>query len=165
MLLGLGFSAADADHKSKFAYGIVQVLGAGVGQLSFGPLCARFGRKPTFALMHLMSFVLILAVCWAPTAYWQMLVLLPLFGFASLSIHSGYAIYFPELFPNHLRSTGASFCFNAGRLLAAPMLLISGMVKELYSIEQAMTMLGCLFLVGIVILFFLPETKDKDLPE
>ena len=165
MLLGLGFSAADADHKSKFAYGIVQVLGAGVGQLSFGPLCARFGRKPTFALMHLMSFVLILAVCWVPTAYWQMLVLLPLFGFASLSIHSGYAIYFPELFPNHLRSTGASFCFNAGRLLAAPMLLISGMVKELYSIEQAMTMLGCLFLVGIVILFFLPETKDKDLPE
>lgn len=165
MLLKLGHDAADADQKSKFAYGIVQVLGAGVGQLSFGPICARWGRKPTFALMHLLSFAFIMVVCWVPTAYWHMLVLLPLFGFASLSIHSGYAIYFPELFPNHLRATGSSFCFNAGRLLAAPMLLISGSVKAAYSLQVAITMLGCLFLLGLVILLFLPETKDQELPE
>lgn len=165
LLLELGYPAVEADHKAKFAYGIVQVLGAGVGQLCFGPLCARWGRKPSFALMHLLSFGLILVVCWIPGAYWHMLVLLPLFGFASLGIHAGYAIYFPELFPNHLRSTGASFCFNAGRLVAAPMLLFSGYLKSLYSLPTAITLLGCLFLLGPVILRFLPETKGRELPE
>lgn len=164
-LVKLGYENADASQKAKFAYGIVQVLGAGIGQLSFGPLCARWGRKPTFAVMHVLSFVLILAVCWLPGAYWQMLALLPLFGFASLSIHSGYAIYFPELFPNHLRATGSSFCFNAGRLLAAPILVYSGTLKKMYELPAAITMLGSLFLVGVVILIFLPETKDQELPE
>ncbi len=165
LLLRLGMEAPEAENKSKFAYGIVQVLGAGVGQLSFGPICARMGRKPTFVLMHVLSFIMVVAVCYAPQAYWQMLVLLPLFGFVTLSIHSGYAIYFPELFPNHLRATGASFCFNAGRLLAAPMLIFSGYVKTWTSLPNAIAMLGCLFLVGILVLSFLPETKDQDLPE
>ncbi|MCB1207778.1 MAG: MFS transporter [Verrucomicrobiales bacterium] len=164
-LIKAGFDKPDAEAKSKFAYGIIQVLGAGVGQLSFGPLCAVWGRKPTFAVMHILSFVLILAVCFLPQAYWQFLVLLPLFGFASLSIHSGYAIYFPELFPNHLRATGSSFCFNAGRLLAAPMLIYSGKIKAALPLPTAISLLGGLFLVGLVILLFLPETKDQDLPE
>lgn len=165
LLLKHGFSAADADSKSKFAYGIVQVIGAGIGQLSFGPICARVGRKRTFVLMHVLSFIMVMAVCYLPQAYWHMLVLLPLFGFVTLSIHSGYAIYFPELFPNHLRATGSSFCFNAGRLLAAPMLIFSGYVKTWTTLPNAIAMLGCLFLMGIMVLSFLPETKDKDLPE
>ena len=40
-------------------------------------------------------------------------------GFFQLSLFSGYAIYFPELFPTHLRSTGTSFCYNVGRFVAA----------------------------------------------
>ena len=50
----------------------------------------------------------------------HMLLILPLFGFFTLGIHAGFAIYFPELFPDHLRATGTGFCFNGGRLLAAP---------------------------------------------
>ena len=165
LLLKLNVPAPEAEKQARFAYGIVQVIGAGVGQLSFGPICARFGRKPTFALMHILSFIMVLVVCYLPQAYWQMLVLLPLFGFVTLSIHSGYAIYFPELFPNHLRSTGASFCFNAGRLLAAPMLIFSGYVKTWTTLPNAIAMLGSLFLVGLIVLLFLPETKDQDLPE
>ncbi len=165
LLLKLGYAAADADSKAKFAYGIIQVVGAGLGQLSFGPLCARFGRKRTFGLMHVLSFVMVLAVCYVPGSYYQMLLLLPVFGFVTLSIHSGYAIYFPELFPNHLRSTGSSFCFNAGRLLAAPMLILSGFVKTQTTLPNAIALLGCLFLAGLLCLAFLPETKDQDLPE
>jgi len=108
---------------------------------------------------------MVLVVCYLPREYWHMLVLLPIFGFVSLSIHAGYAIYFPELFPNHLRATGASFCFNAGRIIAAPMLILSGYVKTWTTLPNAIAMLGGLFLVGIVVLAFLPETKGEDLPE
>jgi MFS family permease len=165
LLLSLGIPPAEADKSSKFAYGIIQVIGAGIGQLSFGPLCSRLGRKRTFAIMHLLSFLMVLAVCYLPQSYSQMLILLPLFGFVTLSIHAGYAIYFPELFPNHLRSTGASFCFNAGRLLAAPMLFLSAYIKTLTTLPNAIALMGCLFLLGMFILTFLPETKDTDLPE
>ena len=165
LLLSLGIQPAEADKSSKFAYGIIQVIGAGIGQLSFGPLCARLGRKRTFAIMHLLSFLMVLAVCYLPQSYSQMLILLPLFGFVTLSIHAGYAIYFPELFPNHLRSTGASFCFNAGRLLAAPMLFLSAYIKTLTTLPNAIAIMGGLFLLGMFILTFLPETKDTDLPE
>jgi MFS family permease len=164
-LTGLGYSNADAAKKALFAYGIVQVAGSGVGQVCFGPLCARFGRRRTFAWMHVLSFIMVPIICYLPGSYWQMLVLLPVFGFFSLSIHSGYAIYFPELFPNHLRATGSSFCFNAGRLIAAPMLLISAELKEAIGLPHAMTILAGFFLLGLLVLCFLPETKDKPLPD
>lgn len=164
LLLRLGLPAADAESKAKFAYGIIQVIGAGLGQLSFGPLCAKFGRRRTFASMHVLSFIMVLVVCFAPQTFWQMLVLLPLFGFVTLSIHAGYAIYFPELFPNHLRATGSSFCFNAGRLVAAPMLILSGHVKTLMPLPNAIALMGCLFLLGLVVLYCLPETKGEELP-
>lgn len=165
LLHKFGVESSEADRESKFAYGIIQVTGALFGQLSFGPLCARLGRKRTFALMHVLSFIMVLVVCYLPRSYMQMLILLPLFGFVTLSIHSGYAIYFPELFPNHLRSTGASFCFNAGRLIAAPVLILSGYVKTITSLPNAIAMLGGLFLLGLLVLAYLPETKGEDLPE
>ena len=45
--------------------------------------------------------------------------MMPIMGFFQLSIFGGYAIYFPELFPTYLRSTGTSFCYNGGRFIAA----------------------------------------------
>jgi hypothetical protein len=66
-----------------------------------------------------------------------------------------------------LRSTGAGFCFNGGRLLAATVLLFSGWLKALpgVNLRLAITLLGLLFLLGILIVSLMPETKDQPLPE
>jgi MFS family permease len=112
--------------QSKIAFGFVQTAGAGLGMLSFGPLSSRIGRRKTFALMHVFALIMTPVICWVPF-YFQsfalMLCLLPIFGFFAQGIHAGYAVYFPELFPTHLRATGAGFCFNTGRILAAPVLI------------------------------------------
>jgi MFS family permease len=159
----------DWSNKSKIAFGFIQTAGAGLGMLAFGPLTARWGCKRTFVLMHLAALVMTPVVCWLPSyfsSYTLLLVLLPVFGFFAQGMHAGYAAYFPALFPTHLRATGAGFCFNTGRLLAAPMLIwLSAWMKSTMDLRLAITCLGSLFLLGLVFLAFLPETRGEELPE
>ena len=164
-LVGTGMDEAEAAQKGKFAYGFIQTLGSGIGLVLFGPISDRIGRKNSFVAFHLAAFAMVLVVCLGTWTYNQYLCLLPFYGFFALGIHAGYAVYFPELFPTHLRSTGASFCFNGGRLVAASMLFVAGSIKENMPLNQAMAWLGCIFLVGAVIVLFLPETRDQDLLE
>ena len=167
ILLASDNSPDEARSRAAFAYGIVQTAGGGLGLLSFAPLSVRIGRRRAFALMHVAGLVVTPITCYAPATYGQLLILLPVFGFMTLGMHAGYAIYFPELFPTHLRATGAGFCFNVGRILAAPMLFFSGWLKAQPDIDlrMAVSLLSLLFAVGLVCLVFLPETKDKPLPE
>jgi hypothetical protein len=101
-------------------------------------------------------------------AYWM----LPLMGFAQLSVFGGYSIYFPELFPTRLRGTGISFCYNTVRYLAAvfPLLMTQmNAVLKAHSVDEpfrkSATLLSLVFLIGMVALIWAPETKGKPLPE
>ena len=167
LLESLGTPAEQIGSSSKFAYGIVQASGGGLGLLAFGPLAARIGRKPAFILFQALALIIVPITCFVPQTYTQMLFILPVFGFLTLGIHAGFAIYFPELFPTHLRATGASFCFNGGRLMAVPVLLYSGSLKaqEGMAITTAVMWLSLLFLVGIAVVLTLPETRNRELPE
>ena len=169
LLRRLGAPEGEIASRAKIAYGFVQTTGAGLGMLAFGPLSVRLGRRRTFAWMHVAAIVTTLAVCWLPRAvgsYGLLLVLMPLFGFCAQGIHAGYAVYFPELFPTHLRATGAGFCFNTGRILAAPVLIwLSASLKATLELPIAISVLSGFFLLGLAMLLFLPETKDQPLPE
>lgn len=157
----------EAGDRAKFAYGIVETAGGGLGLLAFGPLAARLGRKRAFVLMHVGALAIVPITCYAPQSYSQLLYLLPVYGFFTLGMHAGYAIYFPELFPGHLRATGTGVCFNGGRLLAASILWLSAVVKALpgMDLRMAVCLLSSIFAVGLVVLCFLPETKGRPLPE
>ena len=92
-------------------------------------------------------------------------------GFCQLSLFGGYAVYFPELFPTHLRSTGTSFCYNVGRYVAAGGPWIMGLLASRVFGETSeplryagLTMCS-VFLLGLLVLPFAPETKGQPLPE
>jgi MFS family permease len=159
--------ADEIASRAQFAYGFVQTTGGGLGLLAFGPISARIGRRRAFIWFQLLALVIVPITCFAPQTYTQMLLFLPVFAFLTIAIHSGFAIYFPELFPTHLRATGASFCFNGGRLLAVPVLFASNWLKTQPDVDLrwAVTMLSSLFLLGIFIVLFLPETNRQELPE
>lgn len=154
----------------------VNTTGGGIGLLLFGWISNRLGRKGAFVFYHVGALVISLiffqfivgggaslAVIW---------VTLPLFGFLTLGMHAGYAVYFPELYPTRLRGTGAGFCFNMGRLVTFPMLLLTGWLQRPetegglgYSLAEAASLLSWLFLLGVIVVLFARETRGEELPE
>ena len=158
---------SDVSGRTQFAYGFVQTTGSGLGLLAFGPISAWLGRRRAFVGFQVLSLAVVPITCFVPQSYGQLLLLLPVFGFVTTAMHAGFAIYFPELFPTHLRATGASWCFNGGRIVAVPVLLFSGWLKAQPGVDLrwAITGLSWLFVLGIIVVLFLPETNRQELPE
>jgi MFS family permease len=153
---------------------LVLNVGAFFGIWAFSRLTHWMGRRPAFAL-SLLAAALSTAIVFARMqTRTDILWMVPLMGFCQLALFGGYAIYFPELFPTRLRSTGTSFCYNVGRLVAAvgPAalgLLTSQVFTEANGFNEGFRYAGVtmcsVFLLGLVALPFLPETKGKPLPE
>jgi len=141
-------------------------LGAVAGYLCFGPLADRFGRRSVFALMCAGSLVMVPLTFLAPHSYGHVLLLLPLLGFFNNGIFSGFPIYLPELYPTRLRATGAGFCFNAGRVLASIGPFLTGfLVAGLGTFGRAASAVALIYLLGLAVLPFAPETRGRPLPE
>lgn len=144
-------------------------VGAFLGMFGFSVIAQRIGRKPTFAIALLAAYLSTVLVFTTLSELWHIFILVPLMGFCQLSLFGGYAVYFPELFPTRLRSTGTSFCYNVGRFVAATGPLMKAQLDQLYSGPNAGRYTGVtmctVFLLGLCVLPFLPETKDQPLPE
>jgi len=135
-------------------------------------VATRLGRRPTFAL----AFFLGLLATWFTFArfhqgsdiYWMM----PLLGFWPGAFYAVYAVYFPEIFPTRLRSTGAGFCYNVARYLTAlgpsalgGLTVLFGRWGYAMPLRPAAMTVAMIYLVGVVAVPFAPETKDRPLPE
>ena len=153
-------------------------VGAFCGMFGFGYLSQRIGRRPTFAIAFVGAGASTAAVFLYLTEFNQLFWMIPIMGFFQLSIFSGYAIYFPELFPTHLRSTGTSFCYNVGRFVAASGPLLQAQLIGLFAggaaatsslagdeLRRAGATMCLVFVVGLLALPFLPETRGRALPE
>ncbi|MBQ3389053.1 MAG: MFS transporter [Thermoguttaceae bacterium] len=146
-------------------------LGAFFGMYAFALITRRIGRRPTFVFFLLAAMCASLAVFGFARTSISVLILNPLMGFSVASLLSGYTIYFPELFPTRVRSTSVSLCYNAGRYISAiGPFFIGFLTSSVYAHKaEPMAWAGAtlcpIFLLGIILIFFLPETKDQPLPE
>src|SRR5207253_6004347 len=127
-------------------------------------------RRPAFALALSLSFFCTLLVFKYLREIRQIYWMLPIMGFGQYSVFGVYAIYLPELFPTSLRSTGTSFCYNFGRLVAASAPFTLGKLTKtlggnIDGFRTAGLWMSLVLLVGLVALPFLPETKGQPLPE
>lgn len=146
-------------------------IGAFFGMLTASWLAARLGRKQAFAIAFISALAATACTFWFYREASQTFWLIPIMGFCQLSVFAVYAIYLPELFPLHLRSTGTSFCYNVGRFIAAAGVPVIGLLKtEVFKdyaepMRPAALVMCSIFLVGLLVLPFAPETRDKPLPE
>lgn len=144
---------------------LLQDVGALLGMFAFTFAAAYFSRRTAF----LGSFVLCLCsvsfVFYSLKTETDVLWMLPLMGFATLSCFAGYSIYFPEIFPTRLRGTGVGFCYNTVRYLAAPFPFLLGWLSTLMPFRTVAIVMSSIYLVGIIALIWAPETKGQPLPE
>ena len=176
-----GLKGPELDGALKKWSGITSLvlnLGAFFGIYLFSHVSHYLGRKPTFAICLLGAMFATMNVFWNLGKFngvYDILWMVPIMGFFQLSIFGGYAVYFPELFPTRLRSTGTSFCYNVGRFVAAlgPFTL-GKLIRNVYSgpgyvgadsFRYAGVTMCAIFLVGLIAIPFAPETRGKPLPE
>ncbi len=165
---------ADLSGRLKFWKGMLSLMlnfGAFFGIYGFAYVTHFTGRKPAFAIAFVAAMLSTASVFWFLNEFSQIFWMIPIMGFCQLALFGGYAIYFPELFPTRLRSTGTSFCYNVGRFVAASGPLLQGVLagSVFAGNENAMRYAGVsmcgIFLIGLLTLPFAPETKGKPLPE
>ena len=170
---GAGLSPAELANEKAYWRSIgllLQNVGGFLGMLALAKIAQEYGRRIAIALGLLLSFASTLVVFRYMREIDHMYWMLPLLGFGQLSVLGAYAVYLPELFPTSLRSTGTSFCYNVGRIVAATApFTLSQLTRSLGGdIEGFRTagiwVSGVLF-VGIAILPWLPETRGQPLPE
>jgi MFS family permease len=149
------------------SYAIMALNGGALfGYLGFGPLADRFGRRAVFAFMCAGSLIMLPTTYLVPDTYAGVLLLLPILGFFNNGIFSGFPIYLPELYPTRIRATGAGFCFNAGRILASISPFLTGwLVTTLGTFGKAASTVALIYVLGLVVLLFAPETRGKPLPD
>jgi len=160
---------AQVDHWASVALFILQI-GAFCGMLSFTWIAQRFGRRPALGLAFitaLLSTANTFLFFRDLNDFWMIFVM----GFFQLAPFAIYAIYLPELFPTSLRSTGTSFCYNVGRFVAATgPLLLGQLTSKVYQnqpepLRYAGVTMCAVFLLGLLVLPFAPETRNQPLPE
>jgi len=143
----------------------LQDVGSFLGMLAFTAVASVVSRRLAFFFAFLAGLIITAFVFnslrTAADAYWM----LPMLGFAQLSLFAGYSIYFPELFPTRLRGTGVGFCYNTVRYLAAPAPILLGYLSQLLSFRTAAVLMSSVYLIGLVALIWAPETKGQPLPE
>jgi MFS family permease len=150
---------------------LVQNTGAFFGIQAYSWLTHRTGRRPAFAVSFILAALATATTFWLLQEFWQIFVLIPIMGFCQLALFGGYAIYFPELFPTRLRSTGTSFCYNVGRLVAAAGPSVLGLLtsRVFAGYDEPMRYAGVamcsVFFLGLLALPFAPETKGQPLPD
>jgi MFS family permease len=158
---------------------LLQNIGGFLGIYAFSKITHRIGRKPAFLIAFILAIISTAGTFWYLNSFYDVFWMIPLMGFCQLMLFGGYAIYFPELFPTRLRSTGTSFCYNVGRFVAAIGPFTMGyLIKDVFSPSSTptpdelihawrltgVTMCG-FFLIGLIALPFAPETAGKPLPE
>jgi len=156
------------DNNAKAYTLITSALGAVVGCVLGGWFGGRIARRHGYSLLCLLSLLTCAWLFRGTSAYdGTFLILTFVVGGITAAFYGWFPLYLPELFPTRVRATGQGLAFNAGRIFAAAGALQMGWLMQQFDGDygKAGGVITLVYGVGLVIIWFAPETKGRALPE
>jgi MFS family permease len=153
-------SWGDAERQQLVSVALFSVMAASiVGNFFAGWLAKLWGYRWAIVAMCATYFVTMWLTYCEPRDYRELLVWLPVCGFCQ-GLFALFTMYMPPLFPTLLRTTGAGFCYNIGRLVAAAGTIYYGTFADADGFRHVLLNASYLFVPAAVISLLLPEPKD-----
>ena len=143
-------------------------IGAFLGYVTFGWFADRFGRRPAFFTYVLIASILTPIygitpqLAGASSETW-LLILGPLVGFFGTGFFSLFGAMLSEIYPTAVRGAGQGFVYNIGRAASALAPFAVGAMADRQGIGAALALNSAFFLIGAVLIFTLPETRNTEL--
>lgn len=143
-------------------------LGATIGSFAGAQVASWLGRRLSYALISAATVAMTVAMfqLTAPLrpgfhaiVFAQGLVATLFFGWL--------ALYLPELFPTRVRATGSGLAYNSGRFATALGVLAAGFLFAVLGGDypRVGTLCAMIYALGLVVIWWAPDTKGRDLAE
>jgi MFS family permease len=138
-----------------FAFNFISIL----GNFGAGWLALRLGYRRSIAIMFLGLGSAIAGAFIVPREFAALAWFwLPIGGFFG-GVFGLFTMYLPPLFPTLLRTTGAGFCYNIGRVAAAVAAIIFGLLAPVGDFRGALLWVSAIAGAAALCACWLPETE------
>ena len=141
-------------------------LGAVLGSFTGAQIAAWLGRRRAYAIMSAGATALT-ALMFLGTAPLQASFLPSVFaqGFVTTLFFGWLPLYLPELFPTRVRASGSGIAYNVGRFATALGVFAAGGLFAAMggSYPKVGATCGLIYLLGLVVIWWAPDTTDKKL--
>jgi MFS family permease len=143
-------------------------LGGLIGTLLTIPAAKLLGRRTMFGIYYALSGIAVMMTFGFALPPVTRLYMYFFIGLTVFGVFGSFTYYLPELFPTRLRGTGAGFCYNVGRVVAAagPFLVGTIAARGTDALASAMNLLffvGFVPIIGVLLLPLVVETKGRQL--
>jgi SHS family sialic acid transporter-like MFS transporter len=161
----VGQTLAPGDPTAKGWTQFFSAMGAVFGTVAAACMGDWLGRRKAYftlcvlALLSVWGFYLLNSSFNAAFLAWVFVG-----GWCTGAFYGWIPLYFPEIFPTSVRAIGQGFGYNFGRIIAAVGTVQTGvLVKEVFQdrIDIACAVMGCVYFVGMVVIWLAPETKSR----
>ena len=153
------WSEVEKSHTRSTALALVMVCSI-TGNFLAAVLARWFRYRKAIAVLCLAYFVSILATYGSLLSHRSLW-----YGYAAVGLSQGvfalFTMYLPPLFPTLLRTTGAGFCYNFGRVAAGLGTVFFGLYSKVGDYRLSLLYAGFLFLPAAGIALLLPEPPDE----
>ena len=174
--LWVGELAGPDNPRAKALAMVIVSVGACVSTFCTPLLLAGLPRRLGYQLLCLCALAATVWIYRTPANWsgpllfdifpWVMALKIFLLGMTATAFFGFFPLYLPELFPTRVRATGQGICYNTGRLVAVPFVLLSGkLVESLGGYQQAAAAITLVYAVGLFVAFLGKETSGQALED